>query len=287
MTRTNDPTTTRSLSELVAMYYKSPEFTELNPGSKATYALTIEKILGYFGGDKDVRDLRKVDISTMRDDLASTPGMANMCVRVLSVMLSFAASQDWIAANPASGIRALKGGMHKPWTDEQIKTFKKHSIGMVRKTFFLCLYTGQRVKDVLALTWDQVDPKTQTITLTQSKSKATICIPLPKALLEEMKTWDGGTKYIVEGPDVALQSRYAEFRRRFITECDRIGVTPHPVFHGLRKNTAEMMAEAGCTESEMMALLGHKTNAMTHYYAQQANRNKLTLSAVRKMENVT
>ena len=44
------------------------------------------------------------------------------------------------------------------------------------------------------------------------------------------------------------------------------------------------LAEAGCTEKEIMAVLGHKTLAMVQKYTQGARRRRLASSAIAKLE---
>lgn len=45
-----------------------------------------------------------------------------------------------------------------------------------------------------------------------------------------------------------------------------------------------MLAEAGCTETEIQAILGHKTVAMSAYYRRQADRQKNAEAAIVKLE---
>lgn len=55
-------------------------------------------------------------------------------------------------------------------------------------------------------------------------------------------------------------------------------------FHGLRVTAAVMLAEAGCTETEIQSILGHRTVAMSAYYRRQADRQKNAESAILKLE---
>lgn len=52
--------------------------------------------------------------------------------------------------------------------------------------------------------------------------------------------------------------------------------------HGLRKNAGMELALAGCTASEIMAVLGHKTPKMAMYYVEQANQETMNDSTVVK-----
>ena len=50
---------------------------------------------------------------------------------------------------------------------------------------------------------------------------------------------------------------------------------PSATMHGLRKNAAVELAEAGATVEELMAVLGHKTPKMALYYCRLADQKKL------------
>ncbi|MGA7308721.1 MAG: tyrosine-type recombinase/integrase [Pseudolabrys sp.] len=62
-----------------------------------------------------------------------------------------------------------------------------------------------------------------------------------------------------------------------------MGVTGYSI-HGLRKNAGKALAEAGCGEREIMAILGHRTFQMVAHYTKRANQRILARSAMDKLE---
>ena len=66
-------------------------------------------------------------------------------------------------------------------------------------------------------------------------------------------------------------------------ELRKMGVTGYSI-HGLRKNAGKALAEAGCGEKEIMAILGHKTVQMVAHYTKRANQRTLARSAMGKLE---
>ena len=54
--------------------------------------------------------------------------------------------------------------------------------------------------------------------------------------------------------------------------------------HGLRKNAGIALAEVGCTDKQIMAVLGHKTYAQSHAYTRRAEQKRLAEQAIRKLE---
>jgi integrase len=54
--------------------------------------------------------------------------------------------------------------------------------------------------------------------------------------------------------------------------------------HGLRKNAAVALADAGCSEFEIMAITGHRTVAMVAHYAKRRDQRLHARSAMDKWE---
>ena len=53
---------------------------------------------------------------------------------------------------------------------------------------------------------------------------------------------------------------------------------------GLRHTAGRRLAEAGCSDREVAAILGHRTTAMTLRYTQRADQKRLAKAAVTKLE---
>jgi integrase len=63
-----------------------------------------------------------------------------------------------------------------------------------------------------------------------------------------------------------------------------MGVTGYSI-HGLRKNAAIALAEAGCSPHEIMAITGHRTLEMVTHYAKRVSQRTLARSAMEKWES--
>lgn len=55
--------------------------------------------------------------------------------------------------------------------------------------------------------------------------------------------------------------------------------------HGLRKNAAKALAEAGCTIHQIMAITGHKSLQLAMHYSKGAAQKRLAQEAIDKLEN--
>lgn len=143
----------------------------------------------------------------------------------------------------------------------------------------LCLYTGLRIGELLALTWSDIDlskgllfvnktcrdgkkgssghivdePKTES-------SKRTV--PIPKQLICSLKALkkSSKSKYVIsfKGKPISIRG----YQRKFATMLERIGI-PHKGFHSLRHTFATRALECGMDVKTLSELLGHKNATIT------------------------
>ena len=74
----------------------------------------------------------------------------------------------------------------------------------------------------------------------------------------------------------------AGFGNRFRKWCDEAGL-PNCSAHGLRKAAATRLAEAGCTDREIMAITGHRTSRQVNCYTRAASQTLLGDAAMAKV----
>ena len=74
------------------------------------------------------------------------------------------------------------------------------------------------------------------------------------------------------------------FGNEFKSACRQAGVNQDKkAAHGMRKIAATRLAEAGCSEYELMAVFGWKDSKMAAHYVREANRKKLSRQAFEKL----
>lgn len=145
----------------------------------------------------------------------------------------------------------------------------------------LCLYTGLRVGELLALQWNDIDlcngfvcvSKTchdsweqgryiKIIDTPKTRSSERI-IPIPDTLipyLMEMKEYGLG-QFVICGPngeDISIRS----YQRSFELLLNRINI-PHKGFHSVRHTFATRAIECGMDVKTLSEILGHKNPAVT------------------------
>lgn len=120
----------------------------------------------------------------------SKPGRANNVLYALRSMCSWARGPaGHLTTDPTHGVKVYESEEgHLPWTTDQIAFAHESFTGMMRRAFFLGCYTGQRVSDLVRLSWDDVQGNN--IPLRQKKTGARPVCPILPELKAEMDTWE-------------------------------------------------------------------------------------------------
>src|SRR5204863_9802319 len=103
-----------------------------------------------------------------------------------------------------------------------------------------------------------------------------------KALRAEMESMPRGAETILVGERGAplMGDSLSVMVRKTLRE---MGVDGYAI-HGLRKNAAVELINAGCRDAEVMAITGHRTAAMVSHYSKQRDQRLLAGSAMDKWE---
>jgi len=184
-----------------------------------------------------------------------------------------------LGANPTVGVSRLHKAKkeHQPWSDGVLAAFDAAAPGHLRLGVMLLLYTGQRRSDVVQMRWSQFDG--DTIEVVQQKTGEPVTIPCHKRLRATLSTRPRQSEFILTGERGAIQS--CQLGRDGAQAITAIGIHGYSV-HGLRKNAAVALSQAGCSVPEIMAVTGHRSAAMALHYSKRAEKKRLARTAIDK-----
>ncbi|WP_109468830.1 site-specific integrase [Albibacillus kandeliae] len=267
-----------SFDALIVSFYQSPRFQGLKATTRAEYRRTIE-LIREKNGSRDFTKLRRKDVIAARDSYAHQWRKANAMVEQLSILARHAIDLEWIATNPAQGVEKLKGGSYEAWPQSKLAAYEQHcleyGLRFERTIYELCIGTGQRIGDVVSMEWAQF--KSGYMEVVQEKTGARLSVYCPDRLLQYLATLPKSGKHILAKN---LTQHISKRRAQALVANVRKHIKADDfVIHGWRYTAAKELAEAGCSDSEIQAVTGHKSLDMVKKYRQQARQRELSKSA--------
>lgn len=237
-------------------------------------------------GDCDM-DAPQSAFVAVRDAWAEHPGAADNMIKSVRAMYRWAIERGKIDHNPAAGIGAInlrpKGGA-TPWTAGDLRAFKEHHKPGTTAHLWLTLqaFTACRIGDAIWLGRDQEVTRNGQVWLEwqpRKRGSAFVSIPVLPPLYEATRA----SKIV--GPAYLLSEKGTPFgsvealRVRVQRWCAAAGI-PGRSSHGVRKAIAEMMAEAGCTQHQIMAVMAHTQARTSEVYTKGVERRTLAADGV-------
>jgi integrase len=204
---------------------------------------------------------------------------------LISALWEFATEQlglDELGADPTHGIKRVHKvtDEHEPWPPELIERFLREARPALRWAVKLALYTGQRRSDLVKMKWSDFDG--EFIQVRQQKTKAALSIPCHRELRTELERMPRVADTILVGDRGAplMGDSLSVMVRK---QLRRMGIDGYSI-HGLRKNAAVALADAGCSPMEIAAITGHRTLGMVQHYTKRRDQRLQGRSAMDKWE---
>jgi integrase len=237
-------------------------------------------ILQYFAG-KFVSDIDRRDVESFQSARRATlrtdgrPRANSTCnreVEALRRLLNKAIEWGMLERNPASRIKPLPEpqGRTRFLSLDEAKRLLEASSRHLTPIIVCALETGMRRSEILGLRWSDVDMRTQTIYLGDTKNGESRRVPISNRLFSVLSTLPRrlGSDHVFNGePKIGKTGTpFHDVRTSFENACRRAGIEQFR-FHDLRHTAASHMAMAGVPLRTIGEILGHKTAAMTERYA--------------------
>lgn len=144
----------------------------------------------------------------------------------------------------------------------------------------IALLTGMRYGEIVGLHWEDIHFEHKAITLYQTKNGERRVLPLTEPV-EQILRELGNRRKKFEGRIFTPRSpksktQEVSIRGAFAKSLRDVNISNFS-FHLLRHAAASYLAMSGATQGELMAILGHKTPAMTKRYSHYSQEHVASL----------
>lgn len=267
---------------LIEHYKRSPKWKKLRPISQLNLGKEFDRFSALHG-KKRVAALRTEHVEAIIGKKADTPSAANRLLKLLRRLCRFAIRKKLIVADPTLDVERYQenpDGFHT-WTEDEILQFENHH-GLDSKPVLalrLILNTGAARQDVIRLGWQSTAGGR--IAYRRGKTGGDVDLPILDELEEVLKPLPTNRLlFLTHTGDRPYKA--TTFGNWFHDQC-KAAVLPHCSSHGLRKAGATRLADAGASELEIMAYLGHRTPDEARTYTKKANRKHLGDTGMEKV----
>lgn len=278
--------TKNSLVDLIQRWQGSRHFTSLSENSRKAYARLLARLAEKPYASEQIGEMRPRHIRMIQEDFSHSAYISNRIITLISLMMQFAISLGLIESDPTLGIRKIKikSDGHHSWTDEEITAYRKKWVSGTpqRLALELFLCTGQRRSDVARMKYSDIC--NGMLRVKQQKTGEEIFIPIHKSLSTEIEKTCSPHDEALLLAEKGSPYKQDNFYRAFISWCQAASLPRECTPHGLRKASARILAEAGCTPHQIAAITGHKTLAEVERYTRAAEQKSLAKEAIHKAD---
>lgn len=282
-------TTAGSIDALAVEFYASADWQALRPTTRRTYKGILDRFrdlkLGSTRcGSLPVAQLEPKHIRRIIDGMADRSAAANNLLKVIRVVLAFAADRGWRDDNPAIHIKPLKrrSDGFLTWSEDDIAKFEaRWPLGSKeRLAFDLLLYTAQRSGDVRRMGPQHV--RDGYLRVVQEKTGEILELPVHPRLQASLDA--APTAHLTFVVTKHGQPYTAKGFSQWVSEAANLAGLPRAASaHGLRKAAARRLAEAGCSAHMIMSVTGHRSLKEVERYTRAAGQRLLATSAMKRI----
>jgi len=274
---------------------KEPEVAR---STLAFYRNAASKFLTFLGlaAEQDLTAVTRDQLTRFRNEQARlfSATTANHQTKFLRMLFRAARRDALVADDPAEFVDTVRGRNpteRRPFTLDELRAVLAVADQEWKSMILFAIYTGQRLSDIAALTWANVDLTRNEIRLVTRKTGKRIMIPIATPLatyLEALPSSDDPDAPVhprayaitkAQGKSGHLSNQFADL----LAQAGLRKKTPHRKTHGrgrgarreqngnlsfhcLRHSTVSMLKEAGVPDAAIMALVGHDSVAMSQHY---------------------
>ena len=226
---------------------------------------------------RDLSAIKKIDVQRLQLRIAEAKGryIANKVLALLRAMYNRADDIGYTGGNPTTGIKKYPEEkrdrfLHGAELRAFFEALATEPNDTLRNYFLVCLFTGARKSNVLAMQWVDIDFETRIWRIPETKSGEPVVVPLVDAvasLLQTRQEVANGSPWVFSSH--GKTGHLVEPKKAWKRIIDRAGLTDvRP--HDLRRSLGSWMAMTGAGLPIVGKMLGHTQPVTTAIYARLA-----------------
>jgi len=281
--RWKPPGVNNAITLRAALSRYSQEITAAKKGA-AQETCVINAIMRNECATKTLVSLKPADIAALRDKWLKQLAPATVRRRLAIISHCFEiARKEWAidTVNPVNLIRkptVSNGRNRRLYPSELEAVLEASGSSELKPVAQLAVETAMRLSEIIRLRWTDVDFKTRTVTLRDTKNGSGRVVPLSPeaiAILQGLPRRIDRGVFSTSGPSISQAWTRAVERasKVYQRECSTSGTTPRPGyltdlhFHDLRHEATSRLFERGVFGAmEVASITGHKTLHMLSRY---------------------
>ncbi|WP_142416914.1 tyrosine-type recombinase/integrase [Bartonella massiliensis] len=274
-----------SFAWLLKQYFNSVNWYSLAKATKRQKELILMKVCDTIG-NIPYQAIDKKHIIAGVERRKDTPATARNFLKALNGLFNWAIEQGLLKNNPTVGVKRppLKNKEGFPaWTEEDVEKYyhKWHHGTHERVWIDVLLYTGLRRGDAVRIGWKNVTDNIIHLKTEKSKFQTDVFLPILPELAKTLEVGPIGNETFICNK-VNEKFIKESFGNAFRDACNAAGIKKSA--HGLRKLAATRAANSGATVSQLKAIFGWTEDQMASLYTKSADRKRLALEAIKKLQ---
>jgi integrase len=273
-----------TLSWLVTRYRETSAWSSLSGATRRQRENIFRQVLES-AGEQPFATITPSAIVAGRERRAKTPFQARHFLDALRGLFRWALDARMVKSDPTAGVKnppRRKSAGFVPWTEDHVAAYEaRWPIGTRQRVWLdVLLYTGLRRGDAVRLGRQHVRDGVATLKTEKGGFTVTVTLPILPVLSATLAKGPCGDLTFIAGASGHPLTKES-FGNEFRAACRPAGVPGSA--HGVRKIAATRAANAGATVAQLEAIFGWQGGAMASLYTRAADRRRLALEAMHKL----
>lgn len=259
-----------TVGDIIRVYTDDYRFTKLAENTKRTYMPVLIEIERE-SGDFPITAIERPALRAAYRQISKRgKAIARLHIVLWINLMEVARDEGWRRDNPAREMGLPQGPARtRKWSTEEFERFRATAIAAGRPSLALAIDLafdiGQRPGDTLRLTWGQWNGNG--FSLSQSKTKARVAVPILSAALREQLTgMERRGVQVIINEVTGRAYRISEFQNAFRKVRAAAGIAGDLQARDTRRTALTEAGDGGATDDQIRSLSGHRSRQAVSSY---------------------